>query len=326
MARIVAGLGTSHSPMLSTTPDLWHLHADRDKDYRLLGTDGRYHSLDELISSADPEIARELTAEKWQARYDACQKDIARVGELFAEISPDVAVIFGDDQEELFHDDNMPAFSVYWGERLLNIAPPMEKKSEGLRVSAWGYYEDRPTEYPGEAQLGRHIIEYLVAQGFDVAHSRVLPEGMGMAHAFTFIHRRIMNGNFVPVVPVFINTYYPPNQPTMGRCYALGKAVRQAIEAWESDKRVLVMASGGLSHFVIDEELDQTVLSALKNKDEKALANLPHERLHSGNSEARNWAALAGAMEPLDMELIDYVPCYRSLGGTGCAMAFAQWR
>jgi aromatic ring-opening dioxygenase catalytic subunit (LigB family) len=220
----------------------------------------------------------------------------------------------------------MPAFSVYWGEQLLNIAPNLEKKSEGLRVSAWGYYEDQPVEYPGEARLGRHIIEYLIAHGFDVAHSRVQTEGVGMAHAFTFIHRRIMNGNNIPVVPVFINTYYPPNQPTMGRCYALGQALRGAIEAWDSDKRVVVMASGGLSHFVVDEELDQAVLTALKNNDEQALANLPHERLQSGNSEVRNWAALAGAVEPLAMKLIDYVPCYRSPGGTGCAMAFAEWR
>jgi 3-O-methylgallate 3,4-dioxygenase len=26
------------------------------------------------------------------------------------------------------------------------------------------------------------------------------------------------------------------------------------------------------------------------------------------------------------MTLIDYVPCYRSPAGTGCAMGFAEWR
>ena len=25
------------------------------------------------------------------------------------------------------------------------------------------------------------------------------------------------------------------------------------------------------------------------------------------------------------MELFDYVPCYRSSAGTGCAMGFAKW-
>jgi 3-O-methylgallate 3,4-dioxygenase len=81
-----------------------------------------------------------------------------------------------------------------------------------------------------------------------------------------------------------------------------------------------------LSHFVIDEELDQLTITALQNKDAAALATLPRERLNSGNSEIRNWLAVGGAVEHLDMQLIDYVPCYRSPAGTGCAMAFAQWQ
>ena len=31
MAQIVLGLGTSHSPQLSTPPDLWRNHGERDK-------------------------------------------------------------------------------------------------------------------------------------------------------------------------------------------------------------------------------------------------------------------------------------------------------
>ena len=38
---------------------------------------------------------------------------------------------------------------------------------------------------------------------------------------------------------------------------------------------------------------------------------------------SRNWIAAAGAMEHLDMEVLDYVPCYRSEAGTGVGMAFA---
>jgi hypothetical protein len=54
-------------------------------------------------------------------------------------------------------------------------------------------------------------------------------------------------------------------------------------------------------------------------------AALPLEKLQSGNSELRCWSALAGAVEGRSMKLIDYVPCYRSPAGTGCAMAFAYW-
>jgi 3-O-methylgallate 3,4-dioxygenase len=89
---------------------------------------------------------------------------------------------------------------------------------------------------------------------------------------------------------------------------------------------VAVIGSGGLSHFVIDEELDQQLLKAMQAKDHEVLSALPQRRLNSGTSEVRNWIATAGAVEHLGMTLVDYVPCYRSPAGTGCAMGFAEWR
>jgi 3-O-methylgallate 3,4-dioxygenase len=47
--------------------------------------------------------------------------------------------------------------------------------------------------------------------------------------------------------------------------------------------------------------------------------------MNSGSSEMRNWIVVTGATEHLDMELFDYVPCYRSPAGTGCVMGFAKW-
>ena len=77
------------------------------------------------------------------------------------------------------------------------------------------------------------------------------------------------------MVPVMVNTYYPPNQPTPKRCYAFGQAVRKAVESWNSDKRVALIASGGLSHVVIDEEIDAMVIDGLKNKKPEVLFQLP---------------------------------------------------
>ncbi|MGH3171672.1 MAG: hypothetical protein ACRDN0_38145, partial [Trebonia sp.] len=72
-------------------------------------------------------------------------------------------------------------------------------------------------------------------------------------------------------------------------------------------------------------ELDQMTLRLLKEKDLAGIAELPRERLNSGNSEVRNWIAVAGACEDREFELLDYIPCYRSEAGTGCAMAFVTW-
>ena len=122
-----------------------------------------------------------------------------------------------------------------------------------------------------------------------------------------------------------LNTYYPPNQPTPKRCYDLGRAIREAIEAWPTAARVGSLASGGLSHFVVDEELDQMALEGMKEKSVAKLGSLPREKMNSGNSEIRNWIVVAGATAQFDMDLVDYVPCYRSPAGTGCAMGFAKW-
>jgi 3-O-methylgallate 3,4-dioxygenase len=326
MARIVLGLATSHSPQLSTPPDLWPLHGERDKrNPELLDTDGRHVSYDELLAKASPSLAGEVTTAKWQARYDACQQGIATLAKVLEQVSPDILVIFGDDQEELFSDENMPAMLVYWGEELLNRPHYANAASPGLRAAAWAYGE-MDKIYPVATNLGRHLIESLVGEGFDVAHSRKLKPGEGMGHAFSFVYGRLLNGKTMPTVPIMVNTYYPPNQPTPKRCFDLGRAVRAAIETWPNDARVAVIGSGGLSHFVIDEELDQQILKAMQAKDAEVLSALPQRRLNSGTSEVRNWISTAGAVEHLDMTLIDYVPCYRSPAGTGCAMGFAEWR
>ena len=326
MARIVLGLATSHSPQLSTPPDLWPLHGERDKrNPELLDTDGRHVSYDELLAKASPSLAGEVTTAKWQARYDACQQGIATLAKVLEQVSPDILVIFGDDQEELFSDENMPAMLVYWGEELLNRPHYANAASPGLRAAAWAYGE-MDKIYPVATNLGRHLIESLVGAGFDVAHSRKLKPGEGMGHAFSFVYGRLLNGKTMPTVPIMVNTYYPPNQPTPKRCFDLGRAVRATIETWPNDARVAVIGSGGLSHFVIDEELDQQILKAMQAKDAEVLSALPQRRLNSGTSEVRNWISTAGAVEHLDMTLIDYVPCYRSPAGTGCAMGFAEWR
>ena len=105
----------------------------------------------------------------------------------------------------------------------------------------------------------------------------------------------------------------------------MGRALKFAIESWPKDIRVGILASGGLSHFVVDEELDQQALAGMKARNVDQLSALPRQKINSGSSEIRNWIVVTGATEHLDMNVVDYVPCYRSPAGTGCAMGFATW-
>jgi hypothetical protein len=229
----------------------------------------------------------------------------------------------------------MPALSIFWGETMETGPFPEEflkGRPPGLNIADWGYYPPEARTVLGEPKLGLHLIQSLIVEGFDVAHSRHLPKGRAgnhpVPHAYGFIYRRLMHDQTIPNVPVFINTFYPPNQPTLGRCYAFGEALGRAIASWNSNKRVAVFASGGLSHFVIEEDLDQEFMAALKERDSERMLAMPVDHFESGTSEIRNWIALFGAMQQtqLKMNLIDYVPCYRSVAGTGNAMAFAHWQ
>jgi hypothetical protein len=271
-------------------------------------------------------IEKELISDKLASRHNSCQKGIAALGETLARTSPDVIVMIGDDQLELFTDENMPAVLVYWGDTIRNLPPQVPESAPAHRkANAWGWFADREIDFPVASDLGQHLIESLMDQDFDVAHSRRLRTGHGMGHAFGYLYQRVLCQNPIPTVPIMVNTYYPPNQVPPKRCYELGRAVRSAVESWSGNARVAVIASGGLSHFVIDEDLDRQVISDLKDRDTDSLFAIPREKLNSGNSEIRNWMVAAGAVEHLDMKLIDYVPCYRSPAGTGCAMGFAQW-
>jgi 3-O-methylgallate 3,4-dioxygenase len=325
MAKIVLGLGTSHSPMLSTPTEIWHLHADRDRKNQALEFKGRTYNYESLKQSrAWEKFEQHLSSEIWQSKQASCQQAILALGKKLSEVSPDVVVIVGDDQHELFYDDGMPAFAIFWGERIECI-PPAETVHSSIAAARRDQFGDEPEWYAVESELGKHMVVRMMAEGFDVAQLTRQPNGRTVGHAFTFVRRRIMQKKMVPIVPVTINTYFPPNQPTAARCYAFGKALRRAIESWDSTKQVAVVASGGLSHFVVDEELDRGVLKAMRENDEQAIGSFAEPLFQSGSSEIKNWISAAGALEHLNMELLNYAPAYRSAAGTGVGLAFAQW-
>ena len=322
MAQIVLGLATSHSPMLSAPVEQWTAGFGA-KD----ALDPRLGDFQELRRQNAARVTQELTAEKLRKRYDAVQKGIAAIAETLKRASPDAVLVIGDDQYELFREDHVPAMNVYWGDAI-DRAPVQLDNVPGFRRSAmWAYYPERAEKYACDAVLGRHVIDSLIKSGFDISHTRSIPPDREIGHAFTFVVRRLMTDQIIPQVPLMLNTYYPPTQPTLSRCYALGRALREAIESWDEKKSVAIVASGGLSHFVLDEELDRGMLAAMEKKDAAGICAWPESKFQLGSSEIKTWVVLAGAMEEsaLQMRVVDYLPCYRSDGGTGVGAGFAAW-
>jgi 3-O-methylgallate 3,4-dioxygenase len=120
MARIVLGIGTSHSPMLTTPWNKWdeRVKADRQND-ALAFRGGTYDftTLSEL--RAREHLEDEITQEKWQARHAACQAGIDTLAAKFVAVEPDAVVIIGNDQQELFTQKNMAAGALRGGCRII---------------------------------------------------------------------------------------------------------------------------------------------------------------------------------------------------------------
>ena len=330
MAKIVLGMALSHGPMLSTTPEQWPLRVPADRagkhPFR-----GRVWTFAELVEHRRADrFDLQCTLDVMRTRHADCQRALDRLAEIFAEAKPDVAVIFGNDQMEIFSETLNPAFAVMWGDKIVNdeMAPARYATlPEGIKESIPGHIPPGGATYDGAPELGRHVIANLMADGFDVASMKGFP-AHETPHAFGFIYRRVMRDNPIPSLPILQNTFFPPNQPSVRRCYDFGRAVAKAVGAWTTDARVALFASGGLSHFVIDEQLDRAFLDALRTGSAANITGTKEELLQSGSSEMKNWIALAGAMAGAGREfnLVNYVPCYRSEAGTGTANGFVCWR
>jgi 3-O-methylgallate 3,4-dioxygenase len=328
MADIVIGIASSHTPQLSSGVDMWPDHALRDQRYPLLGKDAEYHTYEETLAGADPEISRELQPDVWESKYQRVQTAIDSLSAALAAADADLALVIGDDQRELFIDDGIPAFACFTGTELLDMAPDPEafaKLPKGIQAAYWAVHGEEKAIHPVAQELSAHIAGRLSLADFDLTVFTRQPAGRTLGHAFTFPRYRLGLPATTPIVPVFVNTYYPPNVPSAARCYALGRELRRAVETWESDARVAVIASGGLTHFVIDEALDRGVLDAIATKDAAALAGIPRGKLRSGNSEILNWVTAAAVLEGLTPTILDYVPGYRTPAGTGTGMGFARW-
>src|SRR5260370_30625461 len=118
MAQITLGVGSSHSPMLSTPYEAFAGLGDLDRS-----------RLPEFATKAGESaawIGRELAAEVTRARHEATQAAIRQLGAVLAEEAPDAVVVIGDDQNEWFVPANPPALALYWGERVPNLPPPIE--------------------------------------------------------------------------------------------------------------------------------------------------------------------------------------------------------
>jgi 3-O-methylgallate 3,4-dioxygenase len=296
MAEMTGWLAMSHGPQLMVKPDQWNILHDRHRNL-----------------TVRPELERETIEDKW-AKWNRCMAAIEALRRKLAALAPDVLVILADDQHENVLDDVMPPFTIYVGEEA------------DASISLSYFNEPRSankTRYKTHPALAQALVEDLMEAGFDPAHSKELRYEGGLGHAFARVLKFLTPDASLPVVPVMVNTYYPP-APSAKRCIAFGRALAEALRRSPEKCRVAVIASGGLSHTIIDESLDHGLLDALKSNDLSYLGDVPSSSLVAGTSEIRNWIVAAAAADR-PATVVDYVPCYRIPTGVGCGMGFVYW-
>lgn len=330
MAKITAAFGTSHSIMLTSQKEDWQygfLEVDPKNPY-YFDREGNHCSYEHLLSIAPEGSSDMVTPERMAERFDEADAAMNQLRDTIAAAELDVLIVVGDDQNELFKMTNMPAVAIYYGDSIRNA------EREQLPADVPWYQRARvqrqepngDVHYPVDSRLAQWLIRQLSDRDFDITAMSGLEEGQYEGHAFSFPHRRYLADATLPVVPVLINTFDPPNQPTPRRCVALGKALRELINEYPEDTRVGLLASGGLSHFVVDEELDNALIDAFHTGNLDYLANLDPVRLQAGSSEIRNWIVVAAAASGLAFDWVKYVPGYRTPALTGTGLCFASWK
>ena len=230
-------------------------------------------------------IAKGLQQEPyWKPFFDG----FLPVHRWLEEVKPDVAVVFYNDHGLNFFLDKMPTFAV-------GAAPEYRNADEG-----WGIPTLPP--FKGELDLSWHLIEHLVDKEFDITTC----QEMLVDHAFT-LPLKLFWPQGVPVttVPVCINTVQVP-LPSARRCLALGQAVGEAIRSWDSDKRVVVIGTGGLSHQLdgqragfINKPFDLKFMDSLVNDPQWATQFSIHELVEKTGTqgvELLMWLATRGAV------------------------------
>ena len=330
MAKIVLGIGTSHSPLLTLPSEDWVHRARSDLQNEQLNlSDGRLVSYDLLLEERGPQYELESSEANLKQQAATCEEALDRLADELEAAAPDVVIIVGDDQEELFGSVNQPAFAVYYGDTLvMNDKYGQDHNPDWIKRMSRGYMMDDTHSHPCDSTLALEIIEGLIARDVDVSTSSRVddPKQFGFGHAFGFVIERLFKGRPYPVVPLLLNTYFPPNVVRSSRAFDIGQHLKAVLDSSPRDLRIAIIASGGLSHFVTDATLDRGVMDAMSAGDHEHLRRVPPEALQSGSSEILNWILTAGAITDLSHAWSVYEPVYRTPAGSGIGLGFAAWK
>jgi len=250
------------------------------------------------------------------AQADAVTKALADVRDRIAALEPDAIIAVSVEHFSNFSLANLPAFAIatagaYTGPVTAEMA---------------GFLKIGQRSYPGHPGLGEHLYRFALESEFDpslVQGDFEFDENFCVPLQFLDPQSRI------PVVPIVVNGVNRP-APTLRRCYQFGRMLRAAVAAQQCAPRVVVLGTGGLSHWVgmresgtINEAFDRNFLERLSSGDDAWLTDYRQEEIDqagNGADEIRTWLVAAGAAGTA-FDVLAYEPIPAWLTGTAVAAA-----
>ena len=262
------------------------------------------------LITGKPEIGRPEQRERLYAGF-------RELGRRLADARPELIVMFVNDHLQNFPYSNLPAFCI-------GLADEYDAPSAG----GGSFMRIPPHKLRGDRETAMALLEAGLDAGFDFAYSYEIESWDELSVPLHFL----TPSGELPIVPIYTNCAAPP-LPRLRRCHEMGAFVGSFLRARSGLRRVALVASGGISHWVgtpetgrINSEFDHRVLDHVARADVAPLLRLTHAEIErdagNGGQEIRNWMALLGAVPGWKGEVLAYEPVAEWI--TGCATVWVH--
>ncbi|MDB4279248.1 class III extradiol dioxygenase subunit beta [Paraglaciecola sp.] len=230
--------------------------------------------------------------------------------EWIAKEKPDVCIIVYNDHASAFSLELIPTFAI-------GVAPEFHPADEG-------YGPRKVPTVKGHAALGWHLCESLVLNEFDITIANKIPVDHGLTVPLSIMYDQPEEWP-CKVIPLAVNVIQYP-QPLGSRCFALGKAIREAVESFDEDLKVCILGTGGMSHQLqgeraglVNEEFDIAFLNDLTADPERLIKMRHAEYIRESGSEGAElvmWLIMLGALKnPKEIHRHYHIPASNTAAG-----------
>jgi hypothetical protein len=214
------------------------------------------------------------------------------------ESKAEVLVIIGTDHMMTFSYEGVPVFAIGTGDAF----------------KSWGEAGSPKTTYQGLGDFGDQVVEGMIEGNFDVFSVAE----MRVDHAFACPLSFLLRDLAMPILPIYINCTVPP-LPSHARCRAFGNRLGEVLRRQTVAKRIAIVGTGGLSHWVgmpqtgrINDSFDRDFLKSFESGDLDAIERLDSdaviEQAGNGAAEIRNWLVASAASAGRNARRLAYEP------------------